>query len=62
MPLAIEYHADHPLLTIGNISGVWVVDGIDNVDMNVELTPDQRTFVQKAIESGRFRREEDALI
>ncbi len=26
--------------------------------MNVELTPDQRDFVQKAIESGRFSREE----
>lgn len=29
--------------------------------MNVELTPDQRAFVQKAIESGRFSREEDAV-
>ena len=29
--------------------------------MNVELTPDQRAFVQKAIESGRFRREEEAV-
>lgn len=29
--------------------------------MNVELTPDQRTFVQKAIESGRFSREEEAV-
>lgn len=29
--------------------------------MNVELTPDQRAFVQKAIESGRFKREEDAV-
>ena len=32
-----------------------------NVDMNVELTPDQRAFVQKAIESGRFSREEEAV-
>ena len=32
-----------------------------NVDMNVELTPDQRAFVQKAIESGRFNREEEAV-
>jgi putative addiction module CopG family antidote len=32
-----------------------------NIDMNVELTPDQRTFVQKAIESGRFSREEEAV-
>ena len=32
-----------------------------NVDMHVELTPDQRAFVQKAIESGRFSREEDAV-
>lgn len=29
--------------------------------MNVELTPDQRAFVKKAIESGRFKREEDAV-
>jgi putative addiction module CopG family antidote len=29
--------------------------------MNVELTPDQRAFVRRAIESGRFAREEDAL-
>ena len=28
---------------------------------NVELTPDQRAFVQRAIESGRFNREEDAV-
>ena len=29
--------------------------------MNVELTPDQKAFVQKAIESGRFNREEEAI-
>jgi putative addiction module CopG family antidote len=29
--------------------------------VNVDLTPDQRAFVQKAIESGRFGREEDAV-
>jgi putative addiction module CopG family antidote len=29
--------------------------------MNVELTRDQRAFVQKAIESGRFSREEEAV-
>ena len=29
--------------------------------MNVELTPDQRDFVQRAIESGRFSREEEAV-
>jgi putative addiction module CopG family antidote len=29
--------------------------------MDVELTPDQRAFVQKAIESGRFKREEEAV-
>ena len=29
--------------------------------MNVELTPDQRAFVQRAIESGRFTREEEAI-
>ena len=29
--------------------------------MNVELTPDQRAFVQKAIESGRFKHEEEAV-
>ena len=29
--------------------------------MNVELTADQRAFVRRAIESGRFTREEDAV-
>ena len=29
--------------------------------MDIELTPDQRAFVQKAIESGRFTREEEAV-
>ena len=29
--------------------------------MDVELTPDQRAFVQKAIESGRFSRVEEAV-
>jgi len=29
--------------------------------MNVELTPDQRAFVQRAIESGRFTRAEEAV-
>ncbi|MGH9253559.1 MAG: hypothetical protein ACRD3C_03205 [Vicinamibacterales bacterium] len=29
--------------------------------MNVDLTPDQRAFVQKAVESGRFKREEEAV-
>ena len=29
--------------------------------MNVELTPDQRAFVRKAIETGRFSREEEAV-
>jgi Arc/MetJ-type ribon-helix-helix transcriptional regulator len=29
--------------------------------MNVELTPDQRAFVRKAIESGRITREEEAI-
>ena len=29
--------------------------------MNVELTPNQRAFVQKAIESGRFSLEEEAV-
>jgi putative addiction module CopG family antidote len=29
--------------------------------MNVELTPDQRAFVQKAIESGRFHSEAEAV-
>ncbi|MPY87301.1 MAG: hypothetical protein GEU99_05215 [Luteitalea sp.] len=29
--------------------------------MNVELTSDQQAFVQKAIESGRFRRAEEAI-
>ena len=29
--------------------------------MNVELTPDQRAFVQRAIESGRFTSEEEAV-
>ena len=29
--------------------------------MNVDLTADQRAFVRQAIESGRIRREEDAI-
>ena len=29
--------------------------------MNVELTPDQRAFLQRAIESGRFTRAEEAV-
>lgn len=29
--------------------------------MNVELTPDQRAFARRAIESGRFSREEEAV-
>ena len=29
--------------------------------MNVELTPDQRAFVQRPIESGRFTRAEEAV-
>jgi Arc/MetJ-type ribon-helix-helix transcriptional regulator len=29
--------------------------------MEVQLTPDQRAFVRQAIESGRLRREEDAM-
>jgi len=29
--------------------------------MGVELTPEQQAFVRQAIESGRLRREEDAL-
>jgi len=29
--------------------------------MKVNLTPDQRAFIREAIQSGRFRREEDAV-
>ena len=29
--------------------------------MNVELTPDQRAFVNRAIQTGRFQREEEAV-
>ena len=29
--------------------------------MNVELTPDQRAFVNRAIQTGRFQREVDAV-
>lgn len=29
--------------------------------MEVNLTPDQRAFVQRAMDSGRFEREEDAV-
>jgi len=32
-----------------------------NAGVNIELTPDQRAFVQKAIEAGRFTREEEAV-
>jgi putative addiction module CopG family antidote len=30
--------------------------------MNVELTPDQRAFVKRAIESGRFQNEQEAVL
>ncbi len=30
--------------------------------MEVQLTPDQKAFVRQAVESGRYRREEDALL
>jgi putative addiction module CopG family antidote len=29
--------------------------------MNVDLTPDQRAFARRAIETGRFSREEEAV-
>jgi putative addiction module CopG family antidote len=29
--------------------------------MNVELSPDQRAFVKRAIETGRFQNEEEAV-
>ena len=29
--------------------------------MKVNISPDQKAFIREAIESGRFRREEDAL-
>lgn len=29
--------------------------------VNVELTPDQRAFIQRAVESGRFSREEEVV-
>ena len=32
-----------------------------NAYVNIELTADQRAFVQKAIEAGRFTREEEAV-
>jgi len=35
--------------------------GSYTVDMEVSLTPDQKAFVQQAIESGRILREEDAI-
>jgi putative addiction module CopG family antidote len=35
--------------------------GVYSEAMNVELTPDQREFVQKAVESGRFTRPEEAV-
>ncbi len=30
--------------------------------MEVQLTADQKAFVRKAVESGRYKREEDALL
>src|SRR5437868_4058170 len=30
--------------------------------MEVQLTPDQKSFVRQAIESGRLRREEDVVL
>jgi putative addiction module CopG family antidote len=35
--------------------------GVYPDSMNVELTADQRAFVQRAIDSGRFSREEEAV-
>ena len=32
------------------------------VTMEVQLTADQKAFVRKAVESGRYKREEDALL
>jgi putative addiction module CopG family antidote len=32
-----------------------------NASVNIDLTPDQHAFVQKAIEAGRFTREEEAV-
>ena len=29
--------------------------------MNVDLTPDQQAFIRRAIDSGRFHREEEAV-
>ena len=31
------------------------------VDMEVQLTDDQKAFARQAVASGRYRREEDAL-
>ena len=43
----------------------WSVDtlrlNIYRDPMNVELTPDQRALIRRAIETGRFRREEEAV-
>jgi putative addiction module CopG family antidote len=35
--------------------------GAGRKEMQVDLTPDQREFVRRAIANGRFRREEDAV-
>lgn len=37
------------------------VPNIYRDDMNVDLTPDQRALVKRAIESGRFSHEEEAV-
>ena len=41
--------------------GQGLVGARYNVHMKVELTPDQRAFVQRAIESGRFSSEVEAV-
>lgn len=37
------------------------IPSLDLRFMNVDLTPDQRAFAQRAIESGRFSREEEPV-
>jgi len=49
----------------GRVDGAWVAlyDEFERCDpeMKVNISPDQKAFIREAIESGRFRSEEDAL-
>ena len=48
------------LICVPPVVDTWVLN-IYRDHMNVDLTPDQRAMVKRAIESGRFSHEEEAV-